>query len=124
MHLNYICIVITYLRPYKQLISSLWIGIMLLSIALIVLHRHDHSQGSVSCATETKHEHQHQQSEDCHYCFLFFQQGIQTVKAFTWESSPTEIQLTRVINSREFKFPILNPKTSKSLRAPPLAIII
>ncbi len=97
---------------------------MFLSIGLIVLHRHDHHQESHSCHTETKHDHQHPNSEDCHYCFLFFQQGIQNVHGFSWESKPVEFLIAAVLNHSKIEFPSLNPQTGKSLRAPPLSYII
>ena len=121
MHFPYLCKVIRKLRAYKQLISSLWIGIMTLSIALIVLHQHDHSEDS--CSSHTKQEHHQSNGEDCQYCYLFFQQGIQFVKDFSWESRPTEFQLSSISNFSKPEFPQLNPKKSKSLRAPPLANI-
>ena len=122
MHLTYLCTVIRLLRSYKQVISSLWIGIMFLSISLIVLHRHDHShENQDSCELNHKHQHDHSHAEDCHYCFLFFQQGIQVETPFHWESNPKGFLLNTIQSIQVFEAPILEPKSSKSLRAPPHA---
>lgn len=120
MHLIYLCNVIRLLRSYKQLISTLWIGVMFLSISLIVLHRHDlHTDSNDSCHLTEKHNHQHSHAEDCQYCFLFFQQGINLVTPFLWESNPESFQINTILNNRIFESPLLKIQSSKSLRAHP-----
>ena len=96
---------------------------MFLSLGLIVLHRHDLTGESPLCSTESNHKDHHSHPEDCHYCFLFFQQGIQNVKVFSWQSNPIGFQLTSLLIQREIKFPYLYTQTSKSLRAPPLIVV-
>ena len=117
MHLNYICIVITTIRPLKQLISTFWIGVIFLSMVLIVLHRHDHNHDSLKeCQTQ---DHHHANSDDCHYCFLFFQQGIESNPTFHWESRAAEFQLSTKFNLNVLESPHLNTRSNKFLRGPP-----
>lgn len=91
-------------------------------MALIVLHRHDHDHDHQhdtehSCKTDT--EHSHPENVDCHYCFLFFQQGIELNPAFHWELNPIELQLSEQQVTVLSEKPILRLKYYKSLRAPP-----
>lgn len=97
---------------------------MLISISLIAFHRHDHlethSLSAHGTCHSTDHDNQHHNSDDCQYCFLYYQQSIQLVSEFQWDASPVEYDLMNIIVGEILDSPFLKRQYSKGLRAPPI----
>ena len=108
---------ITRIHRFGKWIGRLWLALMLLSIGLVALHRHDVKIDANHC--HEQHDQDHQHPEDCAYCFLYFQQGIDCTTGYHWTLAPMEIFLAPVIIGEPLSPYFVRQFHVMGLRGPP-----